>query len=433
MRSSAAEAMNTQPNNPNHGMKKVFQVPRPEPRQQRKLNLVPPPKPQRVELIEESDFEDDPSGVKSHRPEDLEAIENIEAEPVATRDEIYDLESTKVAIEATEVEGYTGSRVYVGMKNKAGGKPSEDFVIAHPDAGIVGVADGMGSTGKGAEINGLNPAARASRELSAIVSDEFVGIEQGMTPVDAERILKDTKILDIDPNLTAEPKQFQVKEHSASVETIEQILSGNPELAKKAAAMVKVLEMGQEGVKKTNGGMTTGCLVARQGDYSIVANVGDSMAFLQREGGSFMAVSREDTLLNFLLDRGEPYTSKIQELKADPEKTLRIGREDITYRGLALRSMGAFGGPDEQAKPMITFVKRQKGDRMIVVSDGIVDKYRRPDGTIDTERLTQYLGKREGMSPTDQIEMAINVAGAERTETKVVDDDKTIAIEDNES
>ncbi|MFA5750374.1 MAG: SpoIIE family protein phosphatase [Candidatus Shapirobacteria bacterium] len=438
MKSNAAEHMNP-PNVPSNRAKQMPPPPR------SKLNI---PKAEAAndgatDYLDEADvrlLDEDGDGQES-------GVTTIEQGPVSTRDNVYNIEKTKNEIEATEITGYTDARVYLGMKNKVTIdpdtkqrtiNPSEDFVLSSPSYGLTGVEDGVGSSGEeGTEVNGLNAAAQASRILSATIADQFGEVLDSMGSSETMRALKGVKVLDIPSKINAPQNELHHKNTVDAIRTMEQVAASNPKLAKKAAALVKTLEIAQSEVRKTHG-QTTACIAIQEGKQMAIANVGDSVAFIQRKDGTFVQITREDNLLNHCLDHNILTTEDLDQMRANPKekRTIEIefkGRTikmPVNYKILTNHVLKGFGAEDEDATPTLTFVDVEPGDRVLLVTDGIGDKYRNPDGSIDTARLTRYIGRSNEASATEQIEHTINVAGIEQTAGKAGDDDKTIAVID---
>jgi serine/threonine protein phosphatase PrpC len=391
---------------------------------------------------EDISFEEPASNVKKDvvpEPEEVEAEGSL-----ASVEEIQNWEKTEKEIEATEIESFEGARVFVGMKNKAGGRPSEDYVVAVPEFDVAGVGDGVGGMQKiYTKTRGpwdlpeeLNSAARASRVLSAVMSDRFGENLKTTSRAKAEKILKKTSILNVDPNIRKQQASYKKMIAPNATRAVEQLLIENLEAARKAAALVKTLEDAHEAIKKT-GGQTTACIAVRHGDTLIVANVGDSMAFIERPNGKLVQVTREDTLLTHFMDvdmdkDGYDWRAEMERLRDHQEETIKFMGQDYGYKQFANTVLGGLGGNDPNAQPTLTILKVEPGARFIAVSDGVSDKFRKPDGSVDVDRLQTYLGRKPGVSPTDQIETAIGISAVEKTVSKGSDDDKTIAIEDFE-
>ncbi len=395
-----------------------------------------------IEDVTEADIKDvwtEPSDVKIKRPNASEAAEEIDVEgTVSSPEEVFDLEASKTEIEATEIEGFEGARVFVGMRNKYEAKVSEDYLVAVPEHGIVGVADGIGSSRDlGGDVKGLNPAARASRVLSATITDQFGPILDGMTKTAAEGILNGTKILDIDPNVSSQQDVFLTKNPAGAAKAVKGLLASDPEAARKAAALVETLREAQGNVKKTNG-QTTACVAVRHGNHLIIANVGDSMAFIQRPNGEVVQVTREDSLLNDLLDDGRLTPERATYLAHHPEEKESFdmkkygmeGKIPFDYRYISAAILSGIGGDLAKANATLTILDIEPGSRLIMATDGITDKIRDEDGKVDPKRLATYLGRKDGVAPTDQIETAIEVSAVEKTAAKNYDDDKTLAVMD---
>jgi serine/threonine protein phosphatase PrpC len=363
----------------------------------------------------------------------------MEADLLATAEELQNLEQTKVEIETAEVEGFASSRVIVGMKvgqkNVEQNRPCEDYVIAVPDQELVGVADGISSSSGGQDGEGLNAAARASRVLSATMADRFGDIAKEMTTPRAELALKGAKILDLDPEISTVVDLPTSMDAASATRMIEALIEEHPEVAKKAGALIEAISEANAAVLKTKG-QTTACLAVREGEYLIIANVGDSRGFIERDG-KFIPVTREDTLLNHLLEVGALSKDQVRKMRENPNQPesvdfsslgLKGAPRKIAYTQLSAMPMGGLGDPAQPklAIPTITILKIKPGMIFAAMTDGVSDKIQNPDGSIDLQTLQKHLGRQTKGSDADRMTRLIEESAKRETATKASDDDKTI-------
>jgi len=368
----------------------------------------------------------------------------LAANPIESAEEVLRPEKTINEIEATEVEGFERAHVVVGMKvgkeHVVKGKPCEDYVIAVPEHGIVGVADGIGATSGEADAEGLNPAARASRAVATTMADRFGAIEKGMTTFKAESVLLGVKILNLDPNVNEMIDLPISKSPREAAKAIDQLLLEDREAGKKAAALIATLAEANKAIA-TTGGQTTACVSARHGNYLFVANVGDSRGFIQRPGGEMIPVTREDSLLNYLIEVEALTPDQVRELAARPDDDAEIDLSSLgatqtvrmSYKKLNATPMGGLGNPKEPtlAIPTLTILKVEPGTIFVAATDGITDKMRKDDGLFDQETLQSHLGRNETRaSDAERVTALIEEAERRETAAKAISDDAAIVREE---
>ncbi len=106
---------------------------------------------------------------------------------------------------------------------------------------------------------------------------------------------------------------------------------------------------------------TTTTAAALFGPYLFVAQVGDSRAYLIRNG-ALTQLTRDQTFLNYLKEIGA-------ELPADPEKD---SRKSILTQAV---------GSSETVDVKVTYTKVRQGDGLLVCSDGLYNMVKPPDLT----------------------------------------------------
>ncbi len=113
------------------------------------------------------------------------------------------------------------------------------------------------------------------------------------------------------------------------------------------------LRQGTQDDESRHGMATTLTAVLARGDRVTLAQVGDSRAYLLREG-ELARLSTDQTLVQLLVDKGE--------LSADQVAT-------HPYRNVVLRSVNA----DEPVTPALLELDLGLGDRLLLCSDGLTD------------------------------------------------------------
>lgn len=102
---------------------------------------------------------------------------------------------------------------------------------------------------------------------------------------------------------------------------------------------------------------TTLTALATDGHRVVLAHIGDSRAYVVRDGGLFR-LSRDHTLVQALVDSGD----------LEPEA---VGRHPM--RNVVMRSLHAGSGDEDDVRPDILAVDARPGDRFLVCSDGLTD------------------------------------------------------------
>jgi serine/threonine protein phosphatase PrpC len=322
---------------------------------------------------------------------------------------------TKDTVEAFEVGGFDGLEVAVTLDKKGENiqseHPNEDYFVADAKTGLIGVLDGLGGEGQG---------DKASFSAAAAF------------PVAYERSLAESRLKQHDEVIAAlvenQLKRKGLKEGDALYEEnkmnliamCEQIYTEDATILRKASALIEAFTAANESVKRT-GGKTTACMstIHRTPDgtrWAIVANTGDSRAFKRRANGEIVPISKEDSMINFLIDSGRLSQETLTDMKMNPEDAVAFGHP---YDQLKVAMFGALGS--EQFAPSLEIRRLDIGDELILVTDGVVDVFENPDtDETDTHDFAMELRVAEDKSVKG---IADRVRHAARERDDIKDDD----------
>jgi PPM family protein phosphatase len=114
-----------------------------------------------------------------------------------------------------------------------------------------------------------------------------------------------------------------------------------------------------QGDANTRGMGCTATAAALFGDHLFVAQVGDSRAYLVRNG-QLVQLTRDQTYLNYLADIGA-------EVPEDPEKDSR--------RSILTQAVGS----SESVDVKMTYAKMRQGDALMLCSDGLYNMVKSPE------------------------------------------------------
>lgn len=147
-------------------------------------------------------------------------------------------------------------------------------------------------------------------------------------------------------------------------------------LAEAVATAHEQLHRGTEDDHARQGMATTLTAVLARGDRVTLAHVGDSRAYLLRDG-ELSRLSTDQTLVQLLVDKGD----------LTPEQAATH-----PYRNVVLRSVNG----EEPVEPALTELDLVAGDRLLLCSDGLTDFVAEPEivealGTPDPDEAAHAL------------------------------------------
>lgn len=346
----------------------------------------------------------------------------------------FDLAEVYFTLEKKERRKYSGDR-------------NEDNVLVDPATGLMGVMDGLGAHGRGDLAS-----KTVERQLPEVFSEELAQTEK-MSNGEVGREL--FRLQNEKMGGLATPERRAEAEGM-----IKKTLTKDPALARKTLALLLAVSRTHELVK-LSGGLTTACvsLLHKTPDgmrYAIVANVGDSGAFIRRKDGNVERVTAEDSAEEMLTRYGIKTTDGLDvktfvELRRDPvtgkvandldiyfpitpesieamsseetyEDMIAEGKDVLHFKYGDLKSnvTAALGHGSKAPIPSLEIVRLHAGDELILASDGLIDKYESMStGETDYAELANDMAI--GTSPTERLDNLRFMAKRRKTFKK--DDD----------
>ncbi len=348
-------------------------------------------------------------------------------------------------VAAEEMPGFDQAEVYLTIEKKKLGKylhkKNEDNVLVDPETGLMGVMDGLGGMRNGDLASLVCEQVMPGEFRNALVKAEKLGPER------AAGMLLETQ----SRKLRGLPEEE--RRHKDAEKMIRTVVGVDPELVMKGLALIEALQAASEAVSDT-GGMTTACIglihEARNGKrYAVVANVGDSAAYVRRADGRMERLTHEDSAYESLVRRGvlidglgikdyidlhrDPISDKVSQNLDIPipltqenclalgygegEYEARKGRGDTaihwTYGDLMVTVIDTLGGPTPPS-PSLEIVEVRDGDEILFCTDGLVDKYEDPaTGTTDLAELG--IDMETGNTPEERLDNLRTLAKHRRT------------------
>jgi serine/threonine protein phosphatase PrpC len=358
---------------------------------------------------------------------------------------------TEPLVPAQEMPGFDLAEVYFTLEKKErrkySGDHNEDNVLVDPATGLMGVMDGLGAHGRGDLAS-----KTVERQLPEVFSEELAQTEK-MSNGEVGREL--FRLQNEKMGGLATPERRAEAEGM-----IKKTLTKDPALARKTLALLLAVSRTHELVK-LSGGLTTACvsLLHKTPDgmrYAIVANVGDSGAFIRRKDGNVERVTAEDSAEEMLTRYGIKTTDGLDvktfvELRRDPvtgkvandldiyfpitpesieamsseetyEDMIAEGKDVLHFKYGDLKSnvTAALGHGSKAPIPSLEIVRLHAGDELILASDGLIDKYESMStGETDYAELANDMAI--GTSPTERLDNLRFMAKRRKTFKK--DDD----------
>lgn len=356
-------------------------------------------------------------------------------------------------VPAQEVTGFTGCHVYLTMERKPPEDPksdqrNEDNVLADPGTGLMGVMDGLGGMG-----NGDLASKAVERLLPKAFEDASAAISAESVEALAKRLTKSQK-----QKLTGlgDPDAIAKKLE----EMTDKLTKADPAIVRKAWALIKSLRDINEQVKGS-GGMTTACVgmvheTPKGSRYAIVANVGDSGAFIRRKDGSVVRLTSEDSQLDELVRYGiqvdglglKEYLNSIRDkrtgkIKSDTLIKIPITPESCRVFGYSEKGCELLMKTDKTTFdqeygdikrivnralgdkvppiPSLEIVKLESGDELLFCTDGVIDKYEN-EQTGDTDLSELSMDLELASDALDRLDMLRVISAQRKVHFKSIDD-----------
>lgn len=348
-------------------------------------------------------------------------------------------------ITAEEMPGFEEAAVHFTLEKKREGKmfhkKNQDNILVDPETGLMGVMDGLGGMGNG-DI--------ASMVGEQVLPEEYAQALAKATAYRTER-LKKLLLQSQTGKIRGLPdEERRLKEAERMVDAV---IRTDPELAKKALALILALSE-TNGAVADAGGMTTACvgLIHRAANgkrYAIIANIGDSAAYVRRASGRLERLTHEDSAYESLTRHGilidglplkdhidlhrDPLTDKVDPrlnipIPLTPESCRALGygpgeyeaRKALgdthinwTYADLMVTVLDSLGGSVPPI-PSLEIVEVREGDELMFCTDGLVDKYESPrTGETDLDELAQDM--ETGNTPEERLDNLRTLAKHRKT------------------
>lgn len=346
-------------------------------------------------------------------------------------------------VEAFEIKGFKNLKVAATLEVKESrkGDPrdrNQDNIIADPETGLIGVFDGVGGEAHG---------TLASRSAERAILDNFEKtLKEARTISGAEiqRQIVEAQLL----KLINRDLSYLAEARKQLTEMIEHAMSIDPALGKKSFALLESFKRAHENVIETKGAATA-CVglvhEARDGSrWAVIANVGDSAAYLRHQDGKISPLTQEDSFFNLLNASGALTPEVLAEMKANPRELIFVpvsldvwknrggseeeykkikGRLPVSYFDLKRTVTAALGGRTAKPDASLTIHPLKAGEELIFATDGLSDKFEDPE--TDEISLSTLARAAQGKTLTQQLD---NLRRAAKAENKTLKKDDDIAI-----
>lgn len=325
------------------------------------------------------------------KEEEIPLLEDLEVEEIHEGPKSLDemLEMQKQELVAGEIDDFQeGADVAFVLsraesKNKREKGYNQDAVIAKD--GIIGALDGLGGSKEG----GL-AAAKVADRFPDLLSEQEVTF----------RFAKD---MDAFKDDFVESQLFLLHKDAAEGERsrISEAWDAAPDEVKRKMMEFREAIKGADKVAKETGGQTTidvSTTVTVDGKrYEVFGHAGDGGLTLKRADGTVEELTREDSLLDFLIASGmmPPDAHERLDEEADVPKSLqaklrkaaRISEDTpLKYYHVRMAMMNGLGG--EGVIPRIGYVEVHDGDELYLNSDGPREELTNAQGVYDPNRLS---------------------------------------------
>ncbi len=353
-------------------------------------------------------------------------------------------------VAAQEIPGFVGERVFITLQKKTESKyfkkPNQDNILTDSETGLLGVMDGLG---------GHNKGDLASMAVEREVPIQLKKTEKETENMQAAELIE--KITELTSGRYNGRSNFQQKKDELRKKA-EEIVAKDIDLARKALLLLRAVQESNPAVAAT-GGATTACLglvhKLQSGErYAIIANVGDSGAFIRRKNGELEKITEEDSsqqglsdvgvniqgmdINTFLRNHSDPISGRIPDsltipvpINMDNLRAIGYTRKtaedwiktkqktlDVEYADLKRYVSSVMG--IETPSPRLSLTKVETGDEILFCTDGIIDKY--DDETkqeLDLDELSKDLSV--GNDPVERLDN-LRVIAHQKTTYKDNDD-----------
>lgn len=299
----------------------------------------------------------------------------------------------KSVVHAFDIPGFNRLEVVATLEKRDTRKKdrtqrNQDNILADPETGLLGVFDGLG----GREHGDL-ASMSAERALPDAYRDALEKAKK-ISVLDLAQEIADHQ----SNRLIIRDRLHQQVVRARIMNAAEDLVARDPEIARKSIALILALKAVGKNVRETMGD-TTACVgvvhASPDGSrYAVVANAGDSGAFIRRADGSVKRLTEEGSYLNKLRALGYLSDELLQKMKDHPAKEFDVqtpdGKREYTYPDLQAIVIGTLWNKNIQ--PSLAIEKLQPGDELLFVTDGVIDKYDDPTtDDVDTAKMAEAL------------------------------------------
>lgn len=313
--------------------------------------------------------------------------------------------------------------VEVAMSKDTGKRPGdqrgEDMFLADARTGLTGVFDGLGQgreggteEGRGADASGL--AAFAAPALYEVIGGHFQKPEEVRSGL--QKVIAEQGTLE-HPAKKAATEANLAKEWSRH----------DPLVQKEIVTLFLTLRKLSDRVKDTKG-LTTATLgksvtLSDGRMFEIIGNIGDSGATKIGADGRAENITKEDSVLDYLLSKGmlTPEQAADSQFEFAPMKKSVKKLKTMMYQAL--------GNPETPVVPRMTVVELKPGDEIVYASDGVRDEFSDANHDFDAKKAAAILG-RKGASAETLVAAAEKEGQADKKDEKTVLRKKRLVVED---
>lgn len=337
-------------------------------------------------------------------------------------------------VPAEHMPGFDQAEVYFTLEKKKLSKflkkNNQDNILVDPETGLMGVMDGLGGMGNG---------DLASLVCEQVMPEEFAKALQGVRQLEPKDVAEQLLAAQGE-KLRSLPDEGRRRQEAEKM--IKAIMRVDPELAVESLALIRALQAANGAIKDA-GGMTTACLglihKARNGKrYAIVANIGDSAAYIRRADGRVERLTHEDSVYDSLMRYGikidgldikdyielhsDPLSGKIAQnlnipIPITPESCLAVGFGPGEYEKRMKNGETVFNwgfadiktyvtstlGGKIPPMPSLEIVEMKPGEELLFCTDGLVDKFEDPQSG-ETDLTELGLDLAVGNTPEERLD-----------------------------
>ncbi len=330
-----------------------------------------------------------------------------------------------------------------------GAGPNQDFAWINPEQKLLICNDGLGRLADGR----IADAHMASR-LGALQIDASYS---AYMEADVEKLLSEEKSrVDLIKDLTdafeislARTDDAGPERSTKAQREAEALVTRDPLLAYKAMSLINAFKQSHERVlQEAANGETTACaaIIHTTSDgrrWAVIANIGDSSAFIKRGNGSFEQITVEDSMIRIRLKDGTASPQGLRYMHAYhdlyyPLHHEKQGANDprMRFQELAAQLTDTLGMSD-YVGPSFVVCELFPQDTLLLCTDGTTDKYKNALPVYNLNNNGSYDERPDGKEMAKQFSAdgsltenldALREDASSRKTFKATDDQALIAI-----